>query len=143
MLVNELQVRGVKAELLDGEEMRMNLSPELGFSRKDREMHAKRMAFLSHLLSKNRIISVVASISPYRSSREYARNLIKNFVEAWLSTSVETCMKRDLKGLYKKATIGQISNLTGVQDPYEVPTSPDVVIDSELINNIPQYQDPA
>ena len=121
--------------MLDGDEIRDNLSPELGFSKEDRELNAKRVTYISHLLSRNGITTIVALVSPLRSIREYARRFIgTHFVEVWVKCSVETCSKRDIKGLYKKAYEGTITNLTGVQDIYEIPINSEVVIDTEFQN---------
>jgi adenylylsulfate kinase len=121
-----------EAEVLDGDEVRSNLSPELGFSKQDREIHAKRVVYLSKLLSKHNTVSIVALISPYRSFRDYARQSIgQGFIEVWVKASPQTCHRRDPKGLYKKADKGEIKNLTGQQDPYEPPLSPELVIDTE------------
>jgi adenylylsulfate kinase len=130
-LENELRRRGLRVETLDGDEVRRSLSPDLGFSRSDRELHAKRVSYLSRLLSRNGVITIVALISPFQSSRDYARNLIGRFVEVWVNCSVETCRMRDPKGLYKQAQEGKVSNLTGMQDPYEPPINPEVIIDTE------------
>ena len=118
-------------EVLDGDEIRKNFSPELGFSKAEREIHAKRVAHIGHLLSRNGIVTIIALISPYRSTREFARQLIAEFVEVWVQCSIETCSTRDPKGLYKNAKAGQIADLTGVQDPYEPPTKPEVIINTE------------
>lgn len=132
ILEEKLRARGFKVEVLDGDEVRANLSPNLGFSKEDREIHAKRVAYVSHLLARNGVVVVVALISPYRSFRENARKLIgQKFVEVWVKATSETCKKRDPKGLYKKAGSGQISNLTGIQDPYEPPLNPELVVDTE------------
>jgi adenylylsulfate kinase len=131
VLENELRSRGLKVETLDGDEVRRNLSPELGFSRLDREVHAKRVSYVSSLLSRNGVITIVALISPYRSIRDSARNVIGRFVEVWVKCSVETCSKRDPKGLYKQALQGKVSNFTGIQDPYEPPINPEIIIDTE------------
>jgi adenylylsulfate kinase len=130
-LENELRRRGLRVETLDGDEVRRSLSPDLGFSRLDRELHAKRVSYLSRLLSRNGVITIVALISPFQSSRDYARNLIGRFVEVWVNCSVETCRMRDPKGLYKQAQEGKVTNLTGMQDPYEPPINPEVIIDTE------------
>jgi adenylylsulfate kinase len=131
ILENELRNRGFRVEVLDGDEIRKNLSPELGFSKADREIHAKRVAYIGRLLSRNGIATIIALISPYRSTREFARQLIGEFVEVWVQCSIETCSKRDAKGLYKNAEAGQIANLTGIQDPYEPPTRPEVIVNTE------------
>ncbi|MGH9979290.1 MAG: adenylyl-sulfate kinase, partial [Nitrososphaeraceae archaeon] len=111
--------KGFKVEFLDGDELRRTISSELGFSKEDRETHARRVAYLGQLLSRNGVITIVALISPYRAFREYARSLIGNFVEVWVHCSLETCIKRDPKGLYKNASRGSITNMTGIQAPYE------------------------
>ena len=131
MLYDKIRSLGFNAELLDGDELRKNISSELGFSRNDRETHAKRVAFLSHLLSRNGVITIVALISPFRSSRSYARDLNTNFLEVYVKCPIEICQKRDPKGLYSNAAAGKISNMTGVQDPYEEPLNPELVIDTE------------
>jgi adenylylsulfate kinase len=125
--------RGLRVEILDGDEIRENLSPELGFSSKDRELNAKRVTYISQLLSRNGITTIVALVSPFRSIRDYARRIIGNhFVEVWVKCSVEACSKRDEKGMYKKAFEGSLTNLTGVQDSYEAPVNSEVVIDTEF-----------
>ena len=130
-LRNNLCLRGLKTEILDGDEIRKNISPELGFSRVDREIHARRVAYISHLLSKNGIITIVALITPFESSRKYARKIIGRYVEVWVNCPVEVCQERDPKTLYKMAKEGMITNLTGVQDPYEPPTNPELIIYTE------------
>lgn len=120
-------------EVLDGDEIRKGLSRDLGLSKEDREEHARRVSYLAKVLSRNGIISIVALISPYKSSRDSAKELIGNdrFVEVYINASLAVCEKRDPKGLYAKARRGEISNMTGIQDPYEIPVSPDVTIDTE------------
>lgn len=131
-LQKELSKRGLKLEVLDGDDVRRNLSPELGFSKHDREMHAKRVAYVSWLLSRNGIVAVVALISPFRAFRQYARDLVgKDFLEVWVKASVETCRKRDPKGIYKMAEEGKISDLTGIQEPYEPPLNAELLLDTE------------
>jgi len=127
----ELQNMGFPVEILDGDEIRTNLSKGLGFSREDRETHLKRVTYVAKLLSRNRVAVIGALISPYRSIREYARKETTNFLEVYVKCSVETCAKRDPKGLYKKAKTGEIKDLTGPQDLYEEPLAPDLVIDTE------------
>jgi adenylylsulfate kinase len=129
-----LKESGFKVELLDGDIVRKELSPELGFTKKDREIHARRVIYLGKLLSRNGIISIVCLISPYREFRRYARSEItinNNFYEVHVKCSLETCMKRDPKGLYKKALSGEIKDLTGLQDPYEEPENPEVIVNTE------------
>lgn len=130
----ELRKLGLPVEILDGDEIRQNLSKGLGFSREDRETHLKRVTYVAKLLSRNGVAVVAAFISPYRSIREYARKETTNFVEVFVKCSVETCARRDPKGLYKKASTGQITDLTGPQDVYEEPTNPDLLLDTEKSN---------
>jgi adenylylsulfate kinase len=130
----KLKKLGFKVELLDGDIVRKELSPELGFTKQDREMHARRVVYLSKLLSRNGIISIVCLISPFREFRRYARseaNINNNFYEVYVKCSLETCIRRDPKGLYKKALSGEIKDLTGLQDPYEEPENPEIIIDTE------------
>jgi adenylylsulfate kinase len=121
-------------ELLDGDEIRKGLSKDLGMSRADREEHARRVAFVAKLLTRNGVVPIVALISPYRTSRAGARETIggDRFVEVFVKASLATCEKRDPKGLYAKARRGEITDMTGVQDPYEEPLDPDIVVDTEL-----------
>lgn len=132
ILEKRIHEKGSRIEVLDGDEVRKNLSPELGFSKQDRETHAKRVVYISKLLSRNGVITVVSLISPYREFRNSARDIIGNgFIEVWVKASSETCKQRDPKGLYKKAAQGQVANMTGVQDPYEPPTNPELVLETE------------
>jgi len=124
---------GRYVELLDGDEVRKGLSSDLGLSREDREEHARRVSYLAKVLARNGVVSIVALISPYRSSRERARALVgdQDFVEVYVKAALATCEKRDPKGLYAKARRGEITNMTGIQDPYEPPSSPHIVIDTD------------
>jgi adenylylsulfate kinase len=130
----KLKELGFKTELLDGDVVRKELSPDLGFTKEDREKHARRVVYLCKLLSRNGIVSIVSLISPYREFRAYARKEIginDNFIEVYVNCSLESCIKRDPKGLYKKALAGEIRDLTGLQDPYEEPLNPEIVIYTE------------
>jgi adenylyl-sulfate kinase len=129
-LVPKLQALGWNVELLDGDEIRAGLSSDLGFDRKAREMHASRVTYVAKVLSRNGIIPIVALISPYRTSREKARTEIGRFVEVYVTTPVDVCETRDVKGLYKKAREGKIKEMTGVDDPYEAPEHPEIRIDT-------------
>jgi len=129
----ELKKRGWPVEVLDGDEIRQNLSKGLGFSREDRETHLKRVTYVAKLLSRNGVAVIAAFISPYRNIREYARQETTNFVEVYVKCSVEACAQRDPKGLYKKASAGQIKDLTGPQDLYEEPLNPGLVVDTERL----------
>lgn len=126
-----LKREGLRVEVFDGDEVRKMLSPRLGFSREDRQIHARRVTYISKLLARNGVAVIVALISPYREFREYARKEIGNFVEVWVKCSLKTCMKRDTKGLFKKALAGEIKDLTGFQDPYEEPLNPEVIVNTD------------
>ncbi len=131
-LAEELRKKGRNVEIMDGDEVRKNISPELGFSKEDREAHVKRVAYISKLLARNGVAVVVGLISPYRETRDYARNLIGDgFSEVYVKCPLEVCKSRDPKGLYKKALAGEISDFTGVQDPYEPPLNPELIVESD------------
>jgi adenylylsulfate kinase len=123
---------GRYVELLDGDEVRKGLSSDLGLSREDREEHARRVSYLAKVLARNGVVSIVALISPYRSSRDRARELVGKqvFLEVYVKASLATCEARDPKGLYARARRGEITNMTGIQDPYEEPLQPDIVVDT-------------
>ena len=125
-----LRDRNVRTELLDGDEVRRGLSSDLGFDRKSREMHASRVTYVARVLARNHVVPLVALISPYRQSRALARKEIGAFVEVYVSTPLHVCEERDVKGLYRKARLGEIHDMTGVDDPYEPPESPDIVVDT-------------
>jgi adenylyl-sulfate kinase len=134
IVAGRLRARGAtRIEVLDGDEVREGLCRDLGFSRADREENIHRITFVSKVLTRNGVIAIVAAISPYREGRERAREEIQSFVEVWCRASVEACAARDYKGLYEKAMRGEITNLTGVNDPYEEPEDADLVLatDSE------------
>ncbi len=130
LVEEELRRREVKVEVLDGDVIRTHLSKGLGFSKEDRDTNIKRIAFVCKLLSRNDVIAVAAAISPYRTTRDYARKTIDNFVEVFVNCPLEVCVERDVKGLYKKALAGEITNFTGVSDPYEEPQSPELTINT-------------
>ncbi len=131
MLMERFRAAGAKVELLDGDVVRTNLSQGLGFSREDRDTNIRRIGFVAELLSRNGVIVVVAAISPYRATREEVKAKIANFVEVFADCPIEVLASRDVKGLYKKALGGEVGNFTGISDPYEAPTNPDVVVRSD------------
>lgn len=126
----ELRRRGVKVEVLDGDEVREHLSKGLGFSREDRDTNVRRIGYVAKLLSRNGVVAITAAISPYRSTREEVRAMIGRFVEVYVATPLEVCIARDVKGLYKKALAGEIQQFTGISDPYEPPLNPELTIDT-------------
>ncbi|MGQ9732037.1 MAG: adenylyl-sulfate kinase [Candidatus Zipacnadales bacterium] len=127
VVLEKLRARDFKVELLDGDVVRTNLSKGLGFSKEDRDINIRRIAFVCHLLTRNNVVAIAAAISPYRAIREEARALIGNFVEVYVNTPLEVCEQRDVKGLYAKARAGELKQFTGVDDPYEAPLNPEVV----------------
>lgn len=135
-LVPLLKGRGCKVEVLDGDVVRTNLSKGLGFSKEDRDTNIRRIGFVCDLLTRNGVFTISAAISPYKAIRDENRALIKDFVEVYVKASLETCIKRDVKGLYKKALAGEIKEFTGVSDPYEAPENPEVICETE--NETPQ-----
>ena len=122
----ELKRRGLKAELLDGDIIRTNFSQGLGFSKTDRDINIRRIGFVSYLLNKNDIISIVAAISPYKATRSLNRKLISNYLEVFCDCPLKVLEQRDPKGLYRKAMAGEIPNFTGISDPYEAPENPEI-----------------
>lgn len=128
MLVERLHAVGRRVELLDGDEIRKNLSSGLGFTKEDRDANIRRIAFVAKLLSRNGVIAITAAISPYRALRDEARADIRNFVEVFVDCPLEICEERDVKGLYARARTGEIKQFTGISDPYEAPENPEVVV---------------
>lgn len=124
---------GLPVEFLDGDDFRKHFSAGVGFSKEERSSHLRRVSTLCRLLNKHGVIVVASFISPYRENREYARGLIGDrFVEVFTDSSVEVCMKRDVKGMYKKAMAGEIKQFTGVSDPYERPEHPELLLKTDL-----------
>jgi adenylylsulfate kinase len=131
-----LEALGFPVEVLDGDEIRRVLSSDLGFSREDRERQADRVAYVASLLARHGVAVLVALISPYRSSRERARQTIgkDRFLEVYVRAPLETCRARDPKSLYREAALGRIPSFTGLQDPYEAPENPDLLLDTESMS---------
>jgi adenylyl-sulfate kinase len=130
-VADELLERGMKVEILDGDVVRTNLSKGLGFSKEDRDINIRRIGFVCHLLTRNDAVAIGAAISPYREIRDENRKLIGRFVEVYCKCPLEALAERDVKGLYKKAMAGEIKNFTGVDDPYEEPLNPEVVVETD------------
>jgi adenylyl-sulfate kinase len=130
----ELDRRGLVVEYLDGDTVRTHLSKELGFSKEDRDTHIERVGWVASRLTRQGGAVIAAAISPYEETRRKARELVEpfgRFVEVYVKASVDECARRDVKGLYEKAFRGEIKEFTGVNDPYEEPSSPELVLDSE------------
>lgn len=117
-------------EILDGDEVRENLSKGLGFSREDRDTNIRRIGYVCHLLSRNGVVAISAAISPFREVRDENRRRIGSFIEVFVKCPLEVLIQRDVKGLYKKALAGQIKDFTGVSHPYEEPLNPEIVVDT-------------
>ncbi|RYG75242.1 adenylyl-sulfate kinase [bacterium] len=134
-LESEFRARDYKVERLDGDIVRTNLSEGLSFSKEDRDINVRRIGFVCDLLSRNGVIAISAAISPYESVRQECRALVEShgaaFVEVYTKCSLEELVRRDVKGLYKKALAGEIQHFTGVSDPYEEPVNPDVLVESD------------
>jgi len=131
IIEQRLRARGRNVEILDGDVVRTHLSKGLGFSKEDRDTNIKRIAFVCGLLSRNGVVCISAAIAPYREAREWARQEISNFVEIYVKCPIEVCRERDVKGLYKLVDEGKIKNFTGVDDPYEEPEHPELVIETD------------
>jgi adenylyl-sulfate kinase len=132
LVERDLRTRDRRVEVLDGDLVRHALSPELGFSKEDRDTNIRRIAFVADLLSRNGVVAITATISPYRATRDEARRLMDGrFVEVHVRASVEACARRDVRGLYAAALRGELNAFTGVSDPYEEPIAPELVLDTE------------
>jgi adenylyl-sulfate kinase len=130
----ELDRRGHIVEYLDGDTVRTHLSKGLGFSKEDRDAHIERVGWVASRLTRHGAAVIVAAISPYEETRRSARQRVEEFgpfVEVFVKASVEECARRDVKGLYAKAFAGEITGFTGVDDPYEEPVAPEIVVDTE------------
>jgi adenylyl-sulfate kinase len=130
----ELDRRGLVVEYLDGDNVRTHLSKELGFSKEDRDTHIERVGWVASRLTRQGGAVIAAAISPYGTTRRIAREMVEEvgtFVEVYVKASVDECARRDVKGLYEKAFKGEIQEFTGVSDPYEEPSDPEIVLDTE------------
>ena len=125
----KIKAKGLKVEHLDGDKVR-DIFPKTGFSKEERNRHVKRVGFLASMLEKNSVFVVASFISPYKESREFVRKLCSNFREVHIATPLEVCEQRDVKGLYAKARKGEISQFTGIDDPYEEPENADIIVDT-------------
>ena len=131
MLFHEFQARGLKTEILDGDVVRQNLSKGLGFSKEDRDTNIRRIGFVAELLTRNGVATICCPISPYKAIRDEVRAQIGDFVEVYVHATIEELAEnRDPKGLYKKALAGEITGFTGVDDPYEAPDDPELMLDT-------------
>ena len=127
-----LVASGRPAYLLDGDNVRHGLNADLGFTAPDRAENVRRVAHVAQLFADAGVVALVPVISPYRAGRQYARDIHVAaelpFVEVWVSTPIEECERRDPKGLYVKARAGELRGFTGIDDPYEAPEAPELVL---------------
>lgn len=127
-----LRQRGCAVEVLDGNLVRTNLSKGLSFSKEDRDTNILRIGFVANLLARNGVAVLTAAISPYRAPRDANRSLIEGdgsrFIETYVAATLEQCEARDVKGLYAEARAGRREGFTGIDDPYEVPINPELVV---------------
>jgi adenylylsulfate kinase len=128
----ELAERGLRVEVLDGDEVRLNLCEGLGFSRADRDTNVARIGWVAGKLAHHGVAVLVAAISPYAEARERVRASVDDFVEVFVDAPLATCAERDPKGLYARAMAGDIPNFTGVSDPYEPPAAPEVTVHTHI-----------
>jgi adenylylsulfate kinase len=134
MIGQELEARGCIVEYLDGDVVRTHLSKGLGFSKEDRDTNIERIGWVAARLTRHGAAVLAAAISPYEETRGKARAMVEEFgpfVEVHVQASVEACAERDTKGLYEKALAGEIKGFTGVDDPYEAPKNPELVLETE------------
>jgi adenylyl-sulfate kinase len=134
LVIVELDRRGRLTEPLDGDVVRTHLSKGLGFSKADRDTNIERIGWVASRITRHGGVAVVSAISPYRRTRAVARAMVEPFgpfVEVHVHASVEECARRDVKGLYARAFAGEITEFTGVSDPYEAPEDPDLMLDTE------------
>jgi len=129
-LCEELERLDKKVERLDGDVLR-GVFPNTGFSKAARDEHIKRVGFMASRLEHHGIIVIASFISPYQTARDFVRDLCGNFVEIYVKASLDECKRRDVKGLYKKAMAGEIKEFTGVDDPYEEPKQPEIIVDTD------------
>ena len=132
-VAERLRELGGPVELLDGDEIRA-VFPNVGFSRPERDAHIQRVGHAAALLEKHGVTTIVSLVSPYRDSRDFVRGLCRRFIEVYVSTPIEECERRDVKGLYDRARRGEVPQFTGVSDPYEAPTAAELVIDTRRLS---------
>ena len=129
----EMERRGVEVEYIDGDALR-SVFPSTGFTREQREEHLRRTGYMASRLEAHGIMVVASFVSPYRESRDFIRKLCRNFVEIYVSTPLDECERRDIKGLYARARRGEIANFTGIDDPYEPPRHPELTLDTRALS---------
>ena len=133
-VAGQLRAAGREVEVLDGDELRRGLSAGLGFSREDRDTHVQRVGFVAELLARHGVVALVPVIAPYAATRDQVRAQHDahgtGYLEVHVATSLAECARRDVKGLYARAAAGELTGMTGVDDPYEEPDKPDLRLDT-------------
>ena len=129
-LMEILKEQGRDVELLDGDTVRDYIRNK-DFSKEGRNKHLRYIALMAKLLAERGVIVLCSFVSPYKENRDFARSICKNFIEVYVKTLVEVCIKRDVKGMYKKALNGEIKGFTGIDDPYEEPENPEVMVETD------------
>ncbi|RLE41835.1 adenylyl-sulfate kinase [Candidatus Woesearchaeota archaeon] len=147
-VAEKLREKGYRVEVIDGDWARKTISLGAGFTREERKIHLHRIAWVARLLARNGVIVLCSFVSPYREVRRMIREIIEEeapFIEIYVQCPLEECIRRDPKGLYKKALRGEIKHFTGISDPYEPPENPDIIVDTvnytveENINKIMNF----
>lgn len=145
-VARDLQRRGERVEILDGDEIRSAVDLGLGFSRTDRERNVRLIGYITSILARNGVIALVAAISPYESSRREVRNSqYAPFIEVFVESELEALIRRDVKGLYARAVRGELTNFSGISDPYEKPSSPEIHLRTDrssiecCVNSVLEY----
>ncbi len=123
--------KNIPVQRLDGDVVRKTICSDLGFSKKDRDENIKRIAYIARLLANNGVNVIVAFVTPYQKMRDFARSICPNYIEVYVKCSVEECKKRDVKGMYAMAKRGEIKDFTGVNDPYEEPKNPEIIVSTK------------
>jgi len=131
IIEEELKNRELRIERLDGDVVRQSLTRDLGFTKEDRDKNIERVTFVAKLLSRNDVGVIACFISPYQAVRDMVRAETTNFIEVFVDAPLDTCIERDVKGMYAKAIAGEIANFTGISDPYEPPSNPEIVVSTD------------
>ena len=130
-VAEDLKMRGMKVERLDGDIVRKSLTKDLGFTEEDRNMNIERVTFVAKLLTRNGVAVLASFISPYNKIRAYSRKEIGGYILVYVRCPLEVCEDRDIKGMYAKARTGEIKNFTGIDHPFEEPDSADIIVDTD------------
>ena len=132
LMQGALTDRGLRVDLLDGDEVKRRLSKGLGFSKEDRDENIRRISYVASIVTRHSGVAITCAKSPYRAVRDEARREIGRFIEVYVKCPLEVCIRRDVKGMYKKAQAGEIANFTGISDPYEEPLGSEVIVETEI-----------